>query len=425
MAESSEQATVDESLVVPATSLRNLSGFRFFWISRTISGLGSAMSMVALPVLAYQVTKSPVVVSLVAAAETIPYVLFGLIAGVVADRFDRRLLMTLSDLVCAFSMASIVLASALGFLTPWHIVAAALLSSSGALFFEAGVYGLVPAVVGKENIARANSLLYGSSTAVRIAGTAAAGALIAAVQPAGTIALDAVTFLASAFFIRGIGPRAPQSSRPAAKWPGYRKSIKEGLRFLWGLPTLRTMTVVGTLQSISGGAIVGQLVVFAGSGLGLHDSDPRIGLLYTAWSAGGIGGSLVLPRVRRRIGAFQLLLVALPLGSLLGLLVVMTTDWRIALVAITLWGTVYLMVLVNTMNYSQEVTPPEMQSRVNTTRRTFSSGLGVPLGALLSSTVTTHFSIRAGMFTAVVSVAAAALLVWAVQIKRTVAPTPS
>ncbi|BCK72296.1 hypothetical protein Srufu_062490 [Streptomyces libani subsp. rufus] len=185
------------------------------------------------------------------------------------------------------------------------------------------------------------------------------------------------------------------------------------------------MTVVGTLQSISGGAIVGQLVVFAGSGLGLHDSDPRIGLLYTAWSAGGIGGSLVLPRVRRRIGAFQLLLVALPLGALLGLLVVLTTDWRIALVAITLWGTVYLMVLVNTMNYSQEVTPPEMQSRVNTTRRTFSSGLGVPLGAMLSSTVTTHFSIRTGMLTAVVSVVVAALLVWAVQIKRTLDPAPS
>lgn len=380
------------------------------------------MAMVALPVLAYQVTHSPVLVALVAAAETIPYVLFGLVAGAVADRFNRRLLMILSDVVCAAAMASIALAAALDALSAWHIVGAALLSSTGALFFEAGVYGLVPAVVGKENIVRANSALYGSSTAVRIAGTSLGGALIAVLHPAGTLAVDALSFAASALCIRGITQRAPD--RPAAKWPGYRKSISEGLRFLWGMPTLRTMTAVGTLQSISGGAIVGQLVVFADSGLGLHGSDPRIGLLFTAWSAGGIGGAFVLPRVRRRLDSFRLLLLALPLGAALGGLVVLTTDWRIALVAITAWGTVYLMVLVNTMNYCQEVTPSELQGRVNTTRRTLSSGLGVPLGALVASTVTTYSGIRFGMLTAVVSVALAALLVWTVHLKRTVAPLP-
>ncbi|MGW7519961.1 MFS transporter [Streptomyces sp. NPDC054796] len=407
---------------ISSSSPLNFPSFRYFWLSRTVSGLGSAMSMVALPVLAYHESQSAFMVSLVAAAETIPYVVFGLVAGAVADRFNRRLIMILADVLCAVSLASIPLAHMLGALTVWHIVIAAILSSSGALFFEAGVYGLVPAVVGKENITKANSYLYGSSTVVRIAGTAAAGALIALVGAASSIAVDALTFVASALCIRGVTYREPAASKGMAKWPGYRKSIKEGLSFLWVQPTLRIMTVVGTLQSISGGAIIGQLVVFANRGLGLSGSDARIGLLYTAWSAGGIGGALLLPKVRQRLGSFQVLLVVLPLGSLLGLFVVLTTDWRVAMVAITTWGVVYLMVLVNTMNYCQQVTPPEMQSRVNTTRRTFSSGLGVPLGALVASSLTTHFSIRVGISTAVFSVALAALLVWAVQIKRNLAP---
>jgi predicted MFS family arabinose efflux permease len=184
------------------------------------------------------------------------------------------------------------------------------------------------------------------------------------------------------------------------------------------------MTVVGTLQSFSGGAIIGQLVVFADRGLGIHGSDPRIGLLYTAWSAGGIGGSLLLPRVLRRVTAFQVLLGALPLGAVLGLAVMLTSDWRIALVAIATWGTVYLMVLVNTLTYSQQVTPSRLQGRVNTTRRILSSGLGVPLGALVASAMTVHYGIRTGMFSAVLSITFAAIIVWAVQVKRTLTPSP-
>ncbi|MEK8173009.1 MFS transporter [Streptomyces sp. M19] len=133
--------------------------------------------------------------------------------------------------------------------------------------------------------------------------------------------------------------------------------MREGLRFLWGHPVLRTMTIAGSLQSFAGGAFMGQLVVFADRVLGIREPDARVGLLFTAWSVGGILGSLVLPRLLRRTGAFQVMLAALPASALLGLAVVLTTDWRIALVAITAWGSTYLMVIVNTMTYAQEVTP--------------------------------------------------------------------
>lgn len=399
----------------PDVPLRRVPDFRWFWLSRVVSGLGSAVTTVALPVLAFQETGSPLVVSLVAAAATLPYVVFGLIAGTVADRTDRRRLMILTDWLNAGCIASVPVASALGILTGGQVLFVALVSAALGLFFDAGVYGFVPDIVGKDKLTEANSAVYGAQTVVRIAGNAVAGGLIVLFRPAGTLALDALSFAASALLLKAVTHTTARSDKPVAARPGFRESVREGLLFLRHHPTLRLMTVVGTLQSFSGGAVIGQLVVFADRVLGIHGSDGRIGLLYMAWSAGGIGGSFLLPRLRRRFEAFPLLLGVLPLGSLLGLVVVLSSDWRVTLVALTLWGSAYLVVLVNTMTYSQEVTPAELQGRVNTTRRMLSSGLGVPLGALVAGTLTVRAGIRAGMSTAVVSIALAALLVWSVR----------
>ncbi|WP_019066512.1 MFS transporter [Streptomyces hokutonensis] len=453
----------DTTLPMPQLPpLRRNSGFRNFWLSRAVSGLGSAVTTVALPVLVFQQSRSPLLVSLVAAAGTLPYLAFGLLAGAVADRVDRRTLMIVTDCLSALCLGSLPLAQALHALTVGHVVVVAFVSSTLSLFFDAGGYGFVPALVGKDRLPDANSALYGAETVVRIIGNGVAGVLIALVHPVGTLTLDAVSFAGSALFLRAVanGPSRVVSSGPRTSFlravanalsraassgrrtafrrtaanapahattntpapssvprPGFRESVREGLRFLAGHPTLRVMTVVGTLQSFSGGAIVGQLVVFADRVLGIHGSDGRIGLLYMAWSAGGIGGSLLLPRLRRRYDAFPLLQLVLPVGALLGLVVVLSADWRIALVALAAWGTAYLVVLVNTMTYSQEVTPAELQGRVNTTRRMLSSGLGVPLGALAASAVTLSAGIRAGMATAVASITLAAIVVWVVRLR--------
>ncbi|MCB5180663.1 MFS transporter [Streptomyces antimicrobicus] len=417
MSSSFEKQDVARSPDTAARPLRKLRGFQFFFLSRVISGLGSAVTTVVLPVLTYERTGSPLLVSLVAAAGTLPYLLFGLVAGAVADRVDRRRLMVAADLLNAAVLATVPLAAALGVLTGAQVIAVALVSSSLALFFDAGVYGFVPETVGKEHLAQANSLIYGAESIVRITGTALAGALMVLVRPAGALVLDAVSFIASALLLRAVA-RRPREAAPAAPRPGFKESVGEGLRFLRGHPVLRTLTVVGTLQSFAGGAIVGQLVVYADRGLGIHGTDARIGFLYAAWSAGGISGSLLVPRLRRRLEAFRILLLILPLGALLGVVVVLSSTWWVAVGALALWGSAYLVVLVNTMTYSQEVTPAELQGRVNTTRRMLASGLGVPLGALVASATTVHFGIRAGMSAAVVSLALAAVLVWTVHLRQ-------
>ncbi|MFF1697663.1 MFS transporter [Streptomyces sp. NPDC058257] len=386
--------------------------FRLFWLSRVLSGAGSAVSYVAMPILVYRETGSPLLVSLVAAGEAMPYVFFGLLAGALADRMNRRRLMMAADILNALCLASIPLVAAFHYLTAAHIVIAAFLSSSLYVFFDAAGYGVVPTVVGKAQIPEANSAIWGAEATVRIVGTAMAGLLVAALRPTGVLALDAATFLASALLIRALTTPPDDSGPTAVDRPRFLESIREGLRFLWGQPELKAMTVSGCLQSFAGGAFIGQLVIFADRCLGIKESDPRIGLMFTAWSVGGVLGSLALPRLLRRVGAVQIMRVALPASTALGLLTALASDWRLALPTIAAWGTVYLMVIVNTVTYAQTVTPGPLQGRVNTTRRMLSSGVGAPAGAMAAGLVTASFDVRAGLLMAVSAIALSAVFAW-------------
>nr|WSZ99070.1 MFS transporter [Streptomyces sp. NBC_00857] len=408
----------------PAPPLRKIRDFRLFWLSRVLSEAGSAVTYVALPVLAYTHTKSPVLVSLVATGEALPFLLFGLFAGAIADRVPRRRFMVTADTLNALCLASLPVAAAFDALTAAHILAAAFLSSTLFLFFEAASYGLIPQLVTRDRLPAANSALWGAETLTRVIGTAAAGALIAVFRPSGVLALDAITFLASAILIRLTTKRA-STRDPSRDQSGLMTSIREGLRFLTHHPVLRTMTIVGCLQSFAGGAFMGQLVIFADKALRISEGDSRIGLLYTAWSIGGLAGTIALPRVLKRIDAAQLLRYLLPLSTILGLATVLADDWRIGLMAITGWGMVYLMVLVNTMTYSQQVTPLDLQGRVNTTRRMLSSGIGAPLGALMAGLITTHYGVRNGLVTAVAAAAAATIVALSTQLTKAQVETAS
>lgn len=396
--------------------------FRAFWLSRTISNLGSAASVVALPILAYQVSGSPLVVGLVAASNTLPYVFFGLVAGAVADRFSRRKLMVISDVTCAVSLGSLGVAALSSASSTLQLVICAFASSSAAIFFESAVYGLVPAIVGKERIVEANSSLYSSSTVVRILGSALAGLLISTAGIAFAILLDATTFALSALFISSI--RTPVVSRKADALAGFWRSIADGLGFLWREKMVRVMTVIGTLLSISGGAVVGQLVIYATTSLNLASSDWRTAILYTAWSAGGVGGALILKRVLHVASAQTVLVAVLPAATCLAAVVIFTSWWTVAIFSLFAWGTGYTMLLVNTQNYAQGVTPSHLQGRVNTTRRMLSSGLGVPLGALIGSLTTTILGVHAGMSVALVSTALATSVAWISRVKPSAATRP-
>lgn len=402
------------SHAAPSAPLRADPEFVRYWLARVVSLGGSAATYVALPVIVYRLTGSPFLTGLVAALEAVPYLCFGLVAGAVADRVDRRRLMITSDLISAAVIGSVPLAAALHALTTTHVLAAAALAATVFVFFDAANFGALPTLVGTSRLASANSAVWGAGTAVEIVVPAGAGAAFALVAPTSVLAVDTASFLASALLLRAITrPMSDPARRTGGERRRFGADVREGLAFLWRHPTVRPMTVANMTQSVSGGAFVGQLVVYADRALGVRAGNPRLGILFGAWGIGALAASAALSSLARHLSAARITLLALPASAALGLCLAVAPNYPVALGLTALWGVAYMLGVVNAITHRQEVTPETLQSRVNTTGRMLSWGAGGPLGALLAGAVAEAAGVRWALVVAALVTAAGAAFAWA------------
>lgn len=249
--------------------------WRRYWISRIVSYAGATVTYVAAPILVYSLSGSPLLTGITAATEGLPYLLFGLLAGALADRMDRQRVMVGADLVNAAVLATVPIAAALGRLTAAHVILAGLAVMTVFVFWDAANFGAVPTLVGKDRIREATNAVWGATQVFDIVLPGLVGLAVAWVAPSSLYWVQAFTFLASAFLVRGI-VRAMTGEREGEHRP-LRQDVLTGLRWLWAHTTLRTMTFIGTTVSFSLGAILGQLVPFADQVLGIRQGDVRLG----------------------------------------------------------------------------------------------------------------------------------------------------
>ncbi|MBA3232325.1 MAG: MFS transporter, partial [Propionibacteriales bacterium] len=348
--------------------LRDDPDFRRFLAARLISLAGTSVTLVALPVVVYSLSRSPLLTALVAAFEAVPYLLFGLPAGALADRFNRKRLMVAADLVNAVVLASVPVASWFGVLTVPHVLGAAFVVPALFVFFDAADFGAVPTLVGRDRVATANSAIWSTGTVIETSVPLAAGAAFAVVAPASLIAIDALSYVASALLIRTMVRPLSDPDRHAARltFDALVADVREGLGFLWGHATVRSMTIVGAAQAVAGGAFVGQMVVWADRALDVRAGDWRLGVVFSAWGVGVFATSVLIPQAVRRVGAARVTLLALPASAVLCVLTALASHWVVGSLLMIVWGAAYMAVVINAITYRQQVTPEPLMSRVNT-----------------------------------------------------------
>ncbi|MBW4717779.1 MFS transporter [Saccharothrix obliqua] len=385
--------------------------FSRYLTARLLSVTGSLVAVVALPVLVYRLTGSAGWTSAVAMAEALPYLVFGLLAGAVADRVDRRRLMVGADLVVAAGMVSVPVAWWLDALTAPHVVAVAFLAQTAFVFFDAANFGALPSLVGKENITAAYARLFGRTTAAELVVPGLAGLVVASVAPAGLLAVNVLTATGSAMLINAIRGALSTPREDATTLLG---DIGSGLRFLWGHGIVRTLTLVGATHSAAAGAWVAMLVPWADRVLGVAPSgDARLAVLFSCWGVGALVAAKVLPRLTERWGGARVALGALPISLLCGASTLVTTHWVAACAVAVAWGAAHSTVVLNSITYRQQVCPPGLQSRVNTTARMVSWGLGQPAGAALAGAAALAGGPRAGLAAGVAVLLVGVALAWA------------
>jgi len=345
--------------------------------SQGVSALGDAVSFTALPLLVLALTGSGLWMGIVGALSTLPDLVFGMVAGALADRSDRKRMMFLADLGRAGLTALIPLSVILGGPTLAVILIVTAPMSILRAFFLAGYTASVPILVGRSQLARANSIFEAIYSFGFIIGPAIAGFLAATIGPGLTLAIDAASFalssLALSFMRRDL--RAPPERREA----GLLADIREGIEFIVGHPGLRPMILLWGLVSITLAPLVAALTVPVIRDLG--QSETILGLVLTAYGIGTVVGAVLMARTSRRAVAPFLLGGTFTTGLLLTV-VSRAEQIPVLLGAASIAGVAQSVVLVTYLTARSNLSPDALLGRVGSTARTISLGLQ-PIGMLV------------------------------------------
>lgn len=365
---------------VPARS-RFGAEFWKFLLGQTVSNVGSSFTIFVLPLLVFKLTGSAFNLALVASAEYIPYLLFGLIIGAWVDRVDRRRLMILTDMAQALVISSIPLLTALGLLSVWWIYAVGFVSSTLWIFFNTAEFAAVPSLVPEEDLPAANGYLQASYATATVVGPLLAGLLVAVAPIHLVLVVDALSFLVSALAV-GLIKVSFNDADSAERQRSERlqRDVVEGLRYVLGHPILRNTCLMMALVSCVGFTVYAQLVFYAKERLGA--SDTQVGLLYAAGSVGMIALALVASPLRRRLSFSKVMLGTLMLQGVLTVLLASTRSyWVGVLLWAVMWGLVVLLD-INSNSLWQMIVPNRLLGRVQSVVNVLSWST-IPLGTFI------------------------------------------
>ena len=385
--------------------------FVVFWSARTISFAGTGITMVVLPVLVYSMTRSPAWVAAVGLMEFLPYLAFGLLAGAVADRVNRKRIMVACDVTAAVLLVTVPVTAAFHRLVIAQLLVVALGIATVYVWFDAANFGTVPALVDRADLPVAASLIGSSGQVALLCAPTVGAALLTVMPPSYALGFDAASYLISALLLLSV--RRPFArARPAREPQRIRADIAEGLRFLWHQPVIRTMSFAVTCVCLSWGGTFALLVVYASRALHLTHVDVRLGLLYSVGELGGLLAAAAVPTLIKRlpIGPMAAGFLAANAAAVMFLAVAPSYGW--ALLAFFLDELTYLVVLSTGITLRQMLTPDHLQARVNTAGRML-AGAGLPVGAALGGFLAESLPIRLTFgLLAVSAVAGAGLAGW-------------
>jgi MFS family permease len=234
--------------------------FWTLWSAFTASNLGDGLTLVVLPLLAVAETGDARLVALVAAVRVVPYVVLGLPAGLILDRFDRRVLAVIAQVARAVVIGALAFIVARDGTTIGVLVAAALVMGAGEVLIDGGLPAIVRDLVATEQLEVANSRLSATQTVSNLFIGPPLGALLFELDPALPLIAVTALFLAGAVALVLLpGSYRPELDPDAAEEP-LRRRLTEGLRYVWSHPVLRplalTVAVFAFVNEASGAVYV-------------------------------------------------------------------------------------------------------------------------------------------------------------------------
>ena len=370
-----------EASTLPAAGhppLRRNRDFLLLWTGQVVSTVGMRVSALAYPLLVLYLTGSPLLAGLVASAQTVPFLLLYLPAGVLVDRWNRKRVMLTADGSRAVLLGSIVLALALGRLAFAQIVVVVFLDGCCFVFFQLAESAALPHIVARHQLPAALAQNQARELGAEMAGQPLGGALFA-VSHLLPFAADAISYVLS--FVTLLFVR-PGLQSPVAEKKRIRllAEVGEGLGWLWRQPLLRVMVgLVGATNLVMTALPLVVIVRARQMGAGPF----LIGVLLAFSGAAAIAGAVAAPWLQRHIPARFVIMGSLWIwAAAIGSLVLMPTPLALGALAgaAAFAGPVFNVVLAS---YRYLMAPDRLQARTMSSARLIAWGT-IPLATLLA-----------------------------------------
>jgi hypothetical protein len=358
---------------------------RDFWLyfgGQLISQVGSSFTSFAFPLLVFKLTGSATDLALSTAANLLPYLLFGLVLGALVDRLDRRRMMLWTDVARAAVIVVLPVLALSGELVVADIYAVAFVQSTLGILFNCGEFAAIPSLVGQDDLVAANGRIMATNSAGQIVGPILAGVLVTFMSPANLLFFDAASFLVSAACLAAIRRSfnsEPPPARRAAGGTGLFEDVREGLRFVWSHPVLRSISIMMALINFVATTQSTQLVLFAKQTLGA--SDTQVALLFAAGAAGIVIVAAAAAPIRRRLSFAVTALGALVISGLTVTVMALLGSYPAALVLWAASSGFGLLLNINTGALRQAIVPSRLYGRVISVASVLAWS-AIPLGAL-------------------------------------------
>ncbi|MBL0140694.1 MAG: MFS transporter [Betaproteobacteria bacterium] len=377
------------------TGLWRNPDFVKLWGSLTITHFGGQVTFLALPLTAALVLNAtPFEVGVLTALEALPYPFFGLFAGVLVDRTRKLPVIIWADLGRGLALAAVPVCAWLGVLSMPVLYAAGFLVGVGSVIGWPAYQVFMTERVGRENLVEANAKIGLSDSAAQLVGPGMAGAMIQWLTAPIAILLDALSFIVSAWMLRGIPPAATDA--PKVSGESIWREIGEGLMAVWRNRLLRALAWALAAWQMFRHAFVAVVILFAARELGF--SAGHVGVLFMLAGVGSFAAAGAVGPLNARYGFGPTMLVALGgtgvawlvLGAASGGHVVASVIFGLGLFLLDFSAMTFF---INYLTLRQTVTPDRLLGRVTATMICLTVATA-PLGGLAGGWIAEHWGLR-------------------------------
>jgi MFS family permease len=375
------------------------------------ANLADGVFQVALPLLAVQLTQSPLLIAGVNLAARLPWLL-ALVAGALADRLDRRQTMVRVNLVRTVVLGGLALAVAADLATLAMLYAVALLLGLAETLFDTSAQSLLPALVSRDELTTANSRLFAVELVANTFLGPPLGGLLAAAGLAVAMGAPAAAYLAGAgclALIVGSFRAAGAGQRGSTR---LRDEIAEGARFVWRHPVLRPLAIMLGVENMAFAAVFSVFVLYSVEPGPMGLSESGYGVLLATLGVGSLIGTWLAVPTERRLGRVRTLILSVILNAASLAVFVVTTSPVLVGISLAVSGVAIVLWNVVTVSLRQRITPDRLLGRMNAAYRLVGWGM-MPIGSLLGGVLAEWLGLRPTfLVAAVITLAALVGFLW-------------